>query len=255
MIETVQTTTDYFLAQALKITQPVKGYRAGIDAVLLGAAAANCARAKNIAELGSGVGVAILSALIRNNNKNINALAIEKDEGYYQYLVENIAKNGFENIKAINIDGLKPNAETENKFDLVISNPPFFDDNSTIRDPDKSRSSAWIIGQPLERWIVAMLRMCSSKGEVLIIHRSDRMTDIIDALKRRAGDIHILPIHPKTTQNANRVIIRARKNSKAPTQILPSLYLRDINNDGVYLPEIDDLCRGANLEIFGNLFA
>jgi tRNA1(Val) A37 N6-methylase TrmN6 len=254
MTKTIEITNDYFLEQALRITQPAKGYRAGIDAVLLGAAASANENSKKIAELGSGVGVAILSAIWRLKSNEINALAIEKDGKYFELLQQNIVDNGFENILAQNIDGLKPHSQIENKFDLVISNPPFFDDNSTIRDPDMARQSAYIIGQPLEKWIIAMLRLCYAKGDILIIHRADRMTDILNALKNRAGDVRILPIHPKTTQNANRIIVRAKKASKAPTQILPSLFLRDIENDGAYLPEIDRLCRGENLGIFKGLF-
>ena len=254
MTENIEITNDYFLERSLRITQPAKGYRAGIDAVLLGAAAAAKGGTQNMAELGAGVGVASLSALWRLKSNAINALAIEKDEKYFGLLRDNITQNGFENIVAQNIDGLKPNKEIENKFDLVISNPPFFDDNSTIRDPHMARQSAYIIGQPLEKWIIAMLRLCHAKGDILVIHRADRMTDILNALKNRAGDVRILPIHPKTTQNANRIIVRAKKASKAPTQILPSLYLRNIENDGVYLPEIDGMCRGEDIGIFKGLF-
>lgn len=249
-------TRDSFLNNDLIIKQPKKGFRSGIDAVLLGAAAFQY-QFNSVCELGSGTGVALLTALERKRHANIfiqNALALEIDTPIFELCRENSEINGFENVEILNIDGLKPNKELENKFDLVISNPPFFDDETTIRAPNLERTKAYIIGAPLEKWLVAMLRLCKARGEILIIHRADRMNDIINALKGRAGDIRILPIHPKTTTNANRILVRAKKASKAPTQILPSLFLRDFAFPDNYFQEIDDMCRGANLVQFKGLF-
>ncbi len=249
-------TSDSFLNNDLIIRQPKTGFRSGIDAVLLGAAAYYC-NFNNVCELGSGTGVAILTLLERKRREKIEiqkALAIEIDEKSFELCKENIEKNRFENTYALNQNGLLPNKEIENQFDLIISNPPFFDDETAIRTPKAERTKAYIIGAPLEKWLVAMLRLCHSKGEILLIHRSDRMNDIINGLKGRAGDIRILPIHAKTEQFANRILVRAKKSSKAPTQILPPLYLRDKTNPDTYIESIDEMCRGANLPIFKGLF-
>lgn len=249
-------TSDSFLNNDLIIKQPKNGFRSGIDAVLLAAAAYFCDFA-NICELGSGTGAALLSTLYRKRAAGkavTKALAIEIETQIFELCHENIIANNFENTAAINIDGLRPNKEIENQFDLVISNPPFFDDESKIRQPSAERNRAYIIGAPLEKWLVAMLRLCNAKGEILLIHRADRMHDILNALQGRAGDIRILPIHPKTETNANRILVRAKKASKAPTQILPSLFLRDMELADNYFAEIDDMCRGANLRQFKGLF-
>ncbi len=255
MTNNAELTCDFFLGQRLEILQPKKGYRAGIDALLLGSAAANF-DSKNICELGSGVGVAILTCLARRNdadNLPSMATALEIDENAANLLSQNANKNGFENLLEIaNINGMKPNSPFENKFDLVFSNPPYFDDFSKIRDPHESRHQAYVIGAPLLNWIKAMIRLVKSNGRLLLIHRADRMYDIIDALQNRAGDIRILPIHPKTCENANRVLISAKKSSKAPTQILPPIFLRDSENDKDYFPIVDEFCKGGQLsELMG----
>lgn len=255
MTNNAELTCDFFLGQRLEILQPKKGYRAGIDALLLGSAAANF-DSKNICELGSGVGVAILTCLARRNdadNLPNLATALEIDENAANLLNQNADKNGFAGLLEIaNIDGMKPNSPYENKFDLVFSNPPYFDDFSKIRDPHESRHQAYVIGAPLLNWIKAMIRLVKSNGRLLLIHRADRMYDIIDALQNRAGDIRILPIHPKTRENANRVLISAKKSSKAPTQILPPIFLRDSDNDKDYFPIIDEFCKGGQLsELMG----
>ncbi len=246
------TTIDYFLGQSLIIEQPKNGYRAGIDAVLLAAAVA-AKDNNNIAELGCGVGTALLSSIARN--KNIKAATgFEIDEAAFTLAQKNIFANKIENIEVHNLDGLIPNSIHENKFDLVFSNPPFFDDDKSIRVPNEEKTRAYIIGAPLLNWIKAMLRFCSAKGEILIIHRADRMYDILNALEKRAGDVRILMIHPKTGENANRVIIRAKKASKAPLQILPPLFLRDADNFESYFDEINQMCNGAELAIFKSLY-
>lgn len=255
MTNNAELTCDFFLGQRLEILQPKKGYRAGIDALLLGSAAANF-DSKNICELGSGVGVAILTCLARRNaagNMPNMANALEIDEYAANLLSQNASKNGFSNLLEVtNIDGLKPNSPYENKFDLVFSNPPYFDDFSKIRDPHESRHQAYVIGAPLLNWIKAMIRLVKSNGRLLLIHRADRMYDIVDALQNRAGDIRILPIHPKTRENANRVLIGAKKSSKAPTQILPPIFLRDSDNDKDYFPIVDEFCKGGQLsELMG----
>lgn len=249
-------TQDFFLRNKISMIQPKIGYRAGIDAVLLGAAGFH-SKGENIAELGCGVGVALFSLLKRKEEAQQpykRALGLEIDEKTFELTKQNAQNNGIKNLELDNLNGLIPNNQYENQFDLVISNPPFFDDEKSIRGPDASRHKAYVIGAPLINWVKAMLRLCRAKGEILIIHRADRMFDILEALKGRAGDVRILPIHPKTSQNANRILIRARKYSKAPTQILGGLYLRDINDPDKYLSEIDDMCNGVNIDAFKGLF-
>lgn len=255
MITDAEITSDNFLGGDLTIRQPKVGYRAGIDAVLLGSSAA-AFDAETIAELGCGVGTALfVCANLRQKRMAIsNALGIEVDANAAALFMENQKNNGFaENIEVLNIDGLKPNVAIENKFDLAISNPPFFDDDKSIRGPNIEREAAYIIGAPILAWLKAMLRLVKSNGEILLIHRADRLFDILSALQGRAGDVRILPIHAVEDRAANRIIIRAKKGSKAPTQILTGISLRAHQNDSKYLPEIDGICNGALTTIFDGL--
>lgn len=253
MNDPVQTSIDHFLGSKLRIEQPLKGYRAGIDAVLLSAAAAAIG-GKNIAELGCGVGTALLSTFIRLNGDIKSATGFEIDEAAAKLCLQNADANGFADlVKVHNIDGLIPNKDFEYKADLVLSNPPFFDDDSAIRNPMDEKTKAYIIGAPLLAWIKAMLRLCQGKGQIVIIHRADRLYDIIHALQNRAGDVRILPIHGVMGRPANRIIIRAKKGSKAPLQILPPLILRAHEQDRAYLPQIDDICNGISTNVFDGL--
>ena len=255
MIADIEVTKDNFLGGELIIRQPKIGYRAGIDAVLLGTAGA-AIKANNVVELGCGVGTAML--ICANQRKKhgtlTKALGLEIDANAAVLCSQNIAENGFADFVSVqNIDGMKPNSAIENRFDLAISNPPFFDDDTAIRGPKFERQAAYIIGAPLLEWLKAMLRLVKSNGEILLIHRADRLFDILQALRNRAGDIKILPIHAVEGRPANRIIIRAKKGSKAPTQILTGINLRAHQNDAKYLPEIDGICKGSATSIFDEL--
>jgi tRNA1(Val) A37 N6-methylase TrmN6 len=257
MIADVEITSDNFLDGELFIRQPKIGYRAGIDAVLLGYAA-SVIKANNLVELGCGVGTALLICANQRQKHNpvCNAVGLEIDTNAAVLCSQNITANGFDKTVSLqNIDCMKPNSALENKFDLAFSNPPFFDDDKAIRGPSIEREAAYIIGAPLLNWLKAMLRLVKSNGEILLIHRADRLFDILSALQNRAGDIKILPIHAVEGRPANRIIIRAKKGSKAPTQILPGVCLRKAATDSEYVAEIARICKGGETSLFDGLIS
>ena len=245
-----QTTIDSFFGDRLQIEQSKNGYRAGMDAVLLASAAAALAKT-SICELGCGVGVAILGAISMSGAKLQSAAGIDIDISATSLFKANIARNSLEvPINGVNLDGLKPIPEFDGKFELVISNPPFFDDESSIRGPNEARKSAYIIGAPLEIWVKSMLRLASAKGKILIIHRADRLDDIFAALKNRAGDIRIFPIRPNCSAPANRIIICATKANRAPTQIFAGLDIHPLEKGSRFIEDAATIFRGENLQIW-----
>lgn len=243
---------DHFFDGRITIEQPMDGYRAGLDAVLLASAASAIAQT-NICELGCGAGVAIIGAMKLNPNIN-RARAIELDPIFAGLCAKNLELNQLSTlVEVINQDGLKPNSAIEGEYDLVISNPPFFDNEDAIRGPKQTRKGAYIIGAPLADWLKAMLRLASAKGEILLIHRADRLDDILSALKNRACDIRIFPIRTRANAPANRIIIRAKKASRAPTQIFEGLNLYSIEADNSYSDKAKAIFAGQAIDNWGCL--
>jgi tRNA1(Val) A37 N6-methylase TrmN6 len=64
-------------------------------------------------------------------------------------------------------------------------------------------------------------------GRVIIIHRADRLLDVLALLSGQAGSFQIRPIHPFADEPAKRVLVRAVKTGKAPLKLLPPLVLHD----------------------------
>ena len=55
----------------------------------------------------------------------------------------------------------------------------------------------------------------------------DGLGDVLAALDDRFGEIAVLPVHGRAGKPAIRVLVRARKGSRAPLTLLPGLMLND----------------------------
>ena len=68
---------------------------------------------------------------------------------------------------------------------------------------------------------------CIRAGTLTLIWRADGLADVLAALGGRFGGIAVLPVHGRAGQPAIRVLVRARKGSRAPLALLPGLMLND----------------------------
>lgn len=208
-----------YLGGQVLLDQPVKGYRAGIDAALL-AAALNLKPGAQACEFGCGAGAALLSAARLYPEARFTA--IEQDAAMAGLARANIALNGLDAQITLN-EGDALAAGHREAFDAVFFNPPFFDDESALRPPGDAKRGAWISEAPLADWIAAGLKALRSKGALTLIHRVDRLADILCALTRGVGDMAVLPVHSHADRPAKRVIVRAVKGARGPFTLLAPL--------------------------------
>jgi tRNA1Val (adenine37-N6)-methyltransferase len=98
-------------------------FRVGTDAVLLGTLS-SVNDFENILEIGSGTG--IISLMIAQRNLNAKILAIDINEKATKLSDLNFRNSIFsERLSAENVDF--NTFKSENKFDLIICNPPYFE--------------------------------------------------------------------------------------------------------------------------------
>src|SRR5690606_21706678 len=111
-------------------------------------------------------------------------------------------------------------------FDHFLLNPPFHAAGTVTSAGDAGRRTALAEGAAgLGVWLDAALRRARAGGTVTVIHRAERLDDILAALAGRAGDIRILPLQGRSGRPAGRVIVQARKGRRSPLQLLPALVL------------------------------
>ena len=219
-------TENRLLGGRITVRQSKIGYRAGMDAALL-AAACDAKPGERVLETGCGPGAALLSAAVRRDG--VNFVGLERDQEARALAASNIDLNALQGrVQAIAGDIAKPFSYLKLKpFDAAIANPPFFDDASALRGPAPARRAAWIADQGLAGWTTFLLKAVREGGTITVIHRAERLGDLIALLSAKAGSFRIRPIHPFSDTPAKRVIVRAIKTGKAPLVLLPPLILHE----------------------------
>jgi tRNA1(Val) A37 N6-methylase TrmN6 len=219
-------TEDSVLDGRVRLRQRKDGYRAGMDAALL-AAACDARDDERVIDVGCGVGGAMLAAAARRPGARF--VGVERDPAALDLARQNIALNGWEaRVKALEGDIALPFSKLGlDPFDAAISNPPFFDDAGAIRGPADSRKGAWMADDGLAAWVGFLLKAVREGGTITVIHRADRLADLLALLSVKAGSFRIRPVAPFADQPAKRVIVRATKTGKAPLGLLPPLVLHE----------------------------
>jgi tRNA1Val (adenine37-N6)-methyltransferase len=127
---------DYFSFKQFTIFQNKSAFKVGTDGVLLGAIA-DVAAAERILDVGAGTG---LISIMLAQRSDAAITAIEPDDDSYIQTCENVNICKWHNrINVIHIRLQDFNPE-QVKFDLIVTNPPYFYDS--LKNPDPRKSAA-----------------------------------------------------------------------------------------------------------------
>jgi tRNA1(Val) A37 N6-methylase TrmN6 len=231
-----------FLDGRVIARQPEHGYRASLDTVLLGAAI-EAGAGERLVELGCGSGAALLIAAERNPGASF--LGIERDSALAVLAADNARANPTaDRVEIVAGDALAVPAERRERFGQTFLNPPYFDDEDSVRPPqDPARRAAFLTEEGgIEAWIAAALAYVPTRGRVTVIHRADRLADLLAAFGSKAGEIRVLPIYPRAGEPARRILVRARKGAKTPLVVLPGFVLHQ--GDGSWTAEARAVLEG-----------
>lgn len=228
------------LGGRVRLRQPAKGYRAGMDAALLAAAVA-AEPGQRVIEAGCGAGAVLMQIAARRPGASLTGL--ERDPAMAALARENTALNGAE-ARVVEGDvaaGFR--ALDLPPFDWAVSNPPFFDDPGALRAPAEGKRGAWMADDGLKAWTAFLLKSVREGGRIVVIHRADRLADLLALLGETAGSFAVRGIHPYTDEPAKRVLVQAVKTGKAPLRLLPPLVLHD-RSEAKHTAEAEAVLRG-----------
>ena len=213
---TAKISENEYLGGRVRIRQPVTGYRAGVDPVLL--AASIPARAgQSVLELGIGVGTAALCLNARVPDLSLTGVEIQPD--YADLAGENGALNEADlTVIEADLEAL-PDQVKSTRFDHVIANPPYFDRAAGHAASDLGRETAIGEATPLKTWLEVAARRVAPKGYVSFIHRAERLQDLLRFLPKTLGSVQIQPLQPRISRDAHLVILRARHSGKTPLRL------------------------------------
>ena len=229
---------DRFLNGQVVADQSGAGFRSGLDAVML-AATVPAGAEEAALELGSGAGVASLCVAARVPGCAVWGLEI--DDNLVRLAVANAAANNVSNrVHFLVGDVLGSPPELRREFHHVFCNPPFHAGDGQA-PPDAARARALHDASgTLADWLAAGLRRTASSGTFTAILRADRLAEALAALPERG--LAILPMWPKASEAAKRVLLQAKKGARTPLALLPGLVLHEA--DGRYTPQADAILRG-----------
>lgn len=222
----------------LKIVQNTDWFKFSIDSVLLSNFVKITKNTTNIIDFCTG-NAPIPLILSTKTRAKITGVEIQKD-------VYNLAKKSIEinnlqdRIEILNMD-VKDIAQKyeSDSFDLITCNPPYFKlkETSIINDNDIKSVARHEIYINLDDIFKVARKILKNNGTIAIVHRTDRLIDIIDCMKKNNIEPKRLQlVYPKFNKESNIVLIEGAKNGKSSLKVLPPIYVHD--EDENYLEEI-----------------
>ena len=227
----------------LKIIQNKNWFCFGIDSVLLVNFAKNIKENSTILDLGTGTG--IIPILLSGKINIKKAVGIEIQKNVADMATRSVELNNLQDkieIICSNILNLNNNffieKGLENKFDVIITNPPYKKKGEgVINEKEEKLISRHEITADLEDFIKVSSNLLKDKGEFYIVHRPERLVDILDLMRK-------YKIEPKLMRmvcsNYNKppklVLIKGIRNAKPFLKIQNNLYIYDEKNN--YTEEI-----------------
>ncbi len=237
---------DAFLGGRLRLLQPVKGYRAGVDPVLL-AASVPARSGQSVLDLGCGAGAAMLCLGARVPGVRLAGVELQPD--YADLARRNASVNGIaaEVHRADLVDLPAPLRQMQ--FDHVIANPPYFRSGAHSRARDTGRATALGGGLALSEWVVTAARRLAAKGRFYAIQRAERLPELLAGCAGRLGSVEVLPLAARADRAPHLIVLRARKDGRAPFHLHAPLIMHKgsahLQDGPDYVPAIESVLRSA----------
>ena len=224
--------------KGLKIIQNTDGFCFGIDAVLLSDFAKEIKNNSEVLDLGTGTG--ILSILLSGKTKLKKIYGIEIQEEVAKMAQRSVELNNLNNkIEILNLD-IKEliNKFEKNTFDSIVTNPPYKKINTgKENEEEKKYISRHEVTASLKDFIKVSFDLLKDKGSLYMVHRPERLSEIIYELKNNKLEPKIMRfVYSNENSEPKLVLIKAVKNAKEFLKIEKPLFV--YNEKGEYTEEI-----------------
>lgn len=219
--------------KGLKIVQCNDYFNFSLDSVILPNFIPIKKEYKKIMDLGCGN---LPIPLILSTKTKEKIVGIEVQKEIYDLAIETLKINKLEDqieVKNIDIKNLFEYYKKES-FQLIFCNPPYFkkDEKSILNENKVKRMARHEILITLDEIIKVASGLLENKGAFALVHRSQRIGEIIELLKKnKLEPKRIRFVYPKVNEESNLVLIEARKNSNPGCKVLSPLIVHDDKGD------------------------
>lgn len=231
----------------LKIVQNSNWFSFSIDSVLL-ANFVNVNNKQKIVDFCTGNAPI---PLFLSTKISSDLIGVEIQKEVYDLAVKSIKINNLENrINIINQDVKEfvKNSETD-AYDLITCNPPYFKytNKSNINENDIKAVARHEISLKLEDIFKCAKKILKNNGRIAMVHRTDRLVDIIIAMKNNNIEPKRLQfIYPFENSKSNLVLIEGSKNGRTGLILEENIIVH--NEDGSYTNKIMNIFNGGKNE-------
>lgn len=195
------------------IYQDKDGFKFSLDSILI----AEYAHVKdNLKILDMCSGNAAIPLIISTKTKS-NIVAFEIQEEIAALAKKSVELNGLENqIEVIN-DDVNNIANYFNKeyFDIIVCNPPYFKNNSSIHNKEKIKAIArHEIKINLEQIFKISFDYLKNNGILYMSHRADRLDEVINIATKYNLNVKELILVQTKNSDISMILVKCIKNSK-----------------------------------------
>ena len=219
----------------LKVYQDDSMFKFSIDSVLLPNFVSLSKKKGKILDIGCGNAVIPIVLTTRTTN-HIDGVEIQNN--VYELAEKSVLYNKLEDQITIYNEDIKDfykKSETD-IYDTITCNPPYFKDmvtnnsiNKTFARHEKSLN--------IEDIMVIAKKLLKNNGNIAIVHRTDRLIDIISAMKENNIEPKKIQfVYSKENSPSNILLIEGTKNGKPGVKIMEPLYLH--NSDRTYTEQL-----------------
>lgn len=216
----------------LFILQKKEAFRFGMDAVLL-SSFVTVRKNQNVLDLGTGTGIIPILLSAKTEAKKITGLEIQSE-------IADMAQRSIEgNNLGDKIDIVKGDIKdavsifSRGSFDVVVTNPPYTSAGSGLVNPEDTKAiSRHEIFCTLDDILKTSSAVLKPRGEFFMVHRPERLADIIDGMRKVNMEPKILRlVCARAGKEPSLILIKGLKNGKPGLKILPVLFIYDENGD------------------------
>jgi len=214
----------------LYLYQPTKGYAYNSDSIFLYDFISIFKPKGKLLDVGCGVGIV---SLLLSRDFNIETTIIDKQDLMLKHAKHNYKINNLE-VKA-HLGDFVDSLDDE-KFDVVVSNPPFYDSSVTQSSNEHLNIARYAQHLPIIEFIKKVKKLLKPRGRFIFCYDAKQIDRLLYTLKENKINPEVLRfVHSKIDRDSKLVMIEARMNSKSLMKIMPPLIVFDEESN--YLAE------------------
>jgi len=209
----------------LKIFQDSYAFKFSIDSVLLAEFVNVNYRCKNIIDLCTG-NAPIPMILSTKFDKNI--IGVELQSEIYELGKRSVNYNNIKNINLINADVKDILNKFAYKFDIITCNPPYFKvhEKTKVNEYNIKAIARHEIYVTLEDIIRISSEIITDSGSLYLVHRCDRLVELIDLLKKYNFGLRKLQfVYDNEKSDSCFLLVEAKYKCKSDLKVLNPLYI------------------------------